>query len=459
MRTGSAAFRLPPLVAAEAPLGDAVAAARRVRERVARSPEVSRPAQVGTARSTLLGTLDDLVCTLGAAHTAARVLPAALGAQSPRRWLVALQTPAEARGTGGLLGGVGVARADRGKVTVTEVETNRIFRNERAVKVPLPPGYAAQWGTWSPTTLAINGGVSPDLPVAAGIWAAKWEASRGERVDGVATMDPLVLGYLLAATGPVRLSDGTQLDAGTAARFVLQDQYARYPDELERDERVRELLDRTLTAVMSPRTDARALVLALVRGAREGRISVAMPGDERVQAILAGQRIGGSLSGPPSPLIAVVVNDAGGSKLGPYITREITYTSAACAKGRQEATLDVRIGNSAPRSGLPAYVTTRADLGGRPGSPTGQRRDYVSVYLPPGSTLGAATLDGTATGMEVRTESGFTVLSLYTTVDPGSQRELTLHANLPAMTAAPTVRTQPLVQPPTVNVHHASCQR
>jgi hypothetical protein len=50
-----------------------------------------------------------------AATTAARLIPAMLGEHGPRRYFVAFQNNAEARGTGGLLGAYGVLEADHGR--------------------------------------------------------------------------------------------------------------------------------------------------------------------------------------------------------------------------------------------------------------------------------------------------------------------------------------------------------
>nr|WP_231126872.1 DUF4012 domain-containing protein [Motilibacter aurantiacus] len=457
LRTGASSFAVAPLLGAEQPLAAAVAAGKQVRADVAGSPDVRRPARVGEARATLLDAVDEVLGTLRVAHTTAQVLPAALGVETPRRWLLALQTPAEARGTGGLLGGVAVATAERGRVRVTTVESNRVFAADRRVEVPLPAGYSAQWKAWSPTSVAVNGGVSPDFPTAARIWAAQWEARRGQPVDGVATLDPLVLGYLLQATGGITLSDGTQLDGSTAAGFVLQEQYARYPDDDERDARVRELLERTLSRVLSADVPARAVLDALARGAREGRVLVAMPDLPEVQATLRGQPVGGALPAADTAFLRLTVNDAGGSKLGPYLTRSLTYASGRCSNGLQDVTVTLDLGNTAPLRGLPAYVTTRADLGGGPGSPVGQRRDYVSFHLPSGTRLAAAQLDGRPVGMEVGAESGLTVFSAYLTVDPQTTRRLTLSLRSPAGARAPVVTTQPLVLPPKVITRYTPC--
>ena len=46
--------------------------------------------------------------------------------------------------------------------------------------------------------------LTPDFPTAAATAQAMWERKTGQRVDGVISMDPVALGYVLDATGPVR---------------------------------------------------------------------------------------------------------------------------------------------------------------------------------------------------------------------------------------------------------------
>ena len=67
-----------------------------------------------------------------------------LGADGPRTYLLAVQQPAEARGTGGLLGAYAVLRAEQGVVSVVEVG-NRGRLEPRVVAEParaLDPAYA-----------------------------------------------------------------------------------------------------------------------------------------------------------------------------------------------------------------------------------------------------------------------------------------------------------------------------
>ncbi len=71
------------------------------------------PASLDAQRADAADQLTEAAEALDTAAAAADVLPALLGADGPRRWFVGLQTPAEARGTGGLPGNFVVLRAER----------------------------------------------------------------------------------------------------------------------------------------------------------------------------------------------------------------------------------------------------------------------------------------------------------------------------------------------------------
>jgi hypothetical protein len=296
--------------------------------------------------------------------------------------------------------------------------------------------------------------VSPDFPTAARIWSARWQLA-GVDIDGVLAVDPIVLGYLLEVLGPVDV-DGRSIDSGNAASFFLQDVYAEYPDRDERDRVQRRFIDAVFTKLVAGGGDPRGLVEAVVRGAQEGRVLVAMPGSAE-QRLLERESIGGALRAPRDrPFIGLVINDAGGSKLDPYTTRTVEYARGACTGDARTSTVTVTLGNDAPAEGLPDYVVARADRPSGPVSP-GQRRAYVSVYATPGSQLLSSRLAGKPAAVESRTEKGLPVFSTYLELGPDQEETLTLRLAEPPRSGPAVVRTQPLVKQPTVTIRDDSC--
>ena len=76
------------------------------------------------ARSELQGQTSDIAKLLENTALAARLAPSMMGADGPRTYFMGFQTNAEARGTGGLLGGFGILRFDNGTPTVDTLAAN-----------------------------------------------------------------------------------------------------------------------------------------------------------------------------------------------------------------------------------------------------------------------------------------------------------------------------------------------
>src|SRR5664280_2817505 len=232
---------------------------------------------------------------------------------------------------------------------------------------------------------------SPHFPYAAQIWTAMWRARTGEQLDGVIAIDPFTLGYLLDATGPVRLDDGTTLTGANAADFILKDEYAVLAGAQRKQYLVtlgRAVFDHLVTGAGS----TRALITALGRAAGEGRLLIATPAHPAEQALLETRRLGGTLPETTAPFAAVVINDAGSGKLDYYLGRRLSYNAESCANGQRTATVDIALTNNAPATGLPDYVVTRADKPSQP-YPRGQTRTLTLTLIEPAAAGTMTTLE------------------------------------------------------------------
>lgn len=453
LRLGPATVDVQALRKTSSPVSQALAGVLAVDRQVRATPDTHLIGQVATVRQQVLQQLAGASSTLRRVDLTSRVLPGALGADGPVRWFVAFQTPAEARGSGGLLGAYALLTIDNGKLSLDEVDTNGGLPDVGNVKPALPDGFRQRWAAWTPTKLWINGGVSADFPTTASIWAARWQKA-GTPVDGILTVDPAVLGYLLDALGPVEV-DGRSINGDNAAKFVLEDAYRIYPVNDDREAALRVFMRATFRKLLTGGGDPVGLVKAFARGAREGRILAAMP-DRPEQTVLKSVPIGGALPAKKRPYLGVYLNDAGGSKLDTYTTRAVDYRTGACTNGRRTSTVTVRLGNEAPTSGLPDYVVSRGDRH-KGKYPRGQRRAYLSFYTSPGTALTGAEVDGRPATMEAAVELEHPVFSTYLLIDPGKKRTVTLRLSEPALPGTLDMRLQPLVRPATVTQQSGAC--
>ncbi|MEU6657888.1 DUF4012 domain-containing protein [Streptomyces sp. NPDC046821] len=411
---------------------------------------------VDRVRGQLSDQLDRLVPQARDAAVAARVVPSMLGSHGPRRYFLAFQNTAEARGTGGLPGAFAVLRADRGRISFEHFGNNTEMDGARA-DVDLGSEFATEYGNNQPESSWANSNMSPHFPNAARIWTSAWQNRSGRRLDGAIAIDPGALGLLLRATGPARMPDGTELTGDNVVDITQRAAYAKYDDIAQRKayfvDTARAAAGRLMTAADDPR-----MIPPLLKAVRqvqgEGRLQVwsAHP-DEQGQ--LASRPFSGVLPEGPGPFAGLVVNNAAGTKLDYYLDRSLVWAPGACTDRGRSVTATMTLTNRAPVSGLPEYVTQRADLPTYRTRP-GDNRLIVSYYAGKGARLTGATLDGRPVRMIPGTERGHPVYTLDLELPRQSSRKLVLHLDEPGADRAPTILRQALVTPLQVTVKPAT---
>ncbi|UXY21009.1 DUF4012 domain-containing protein [Streptomyces cynarae] len=399
------------------------------------------------ARAVLAQQIDRLVPVTTDASVAARVLPSMLGAQGERRYFLAFQNFAEARGTGGLPGAFAVLRADRGHLSFERFGNDSEMGTVKA-DIDLGADFNARYAGSDPTHVWVNSNMSPHFPYAARIWAAAWRGHTGEQVDGAMAVDPVTLSRFLRVTGPARMADGTALTADNVVDLTERASYALYKDVSRRKAFFVDAARAAAGPLIAAAEDTRrlpALLVAVNDAQRDGRIKVwsAHPEEQR---LLETRPYSGTLPDAPGPFAGLVVNNAAGSKLDYYLDRSLTWEAGGCSGGRRAVTVTVTLTNRAPTSGLPAYVTLRPD---RPPYRTrpGDNRLLVSYYAGTGAVFTGATLDGRPAQLALGVERGHAVFTLDLELPARSHRTLVLHLLEPHATGTPTLLQQPLVTP------------
>src|SRR6185503_342438 len=133
------------------------------------------------ARSELQGQISNITSLIENVALAARLAPSMMGADGPRTYFMGFQTNAEARGTGGLLGGFGILRFDNGVPTVDTLAPNTDLADAIG-PVDLGLEYDQQYAYTNPFTDFRNSNFSPHFPYAAQIWKTMWAEQTGASV-------------------------------------------------------------------------------------------------------------------------------------------------------------------------------------------------------------------------------------------------------------------------------------
>jgi len=445
---------LAALVAAQAPLASALSRVQDSSRQLDALPHTTRVGSIDSARTALARQVAALTSTLRTADRAGRLLPPMLGADGPRNYFLAFQTNAEARGTGGLVGGYAILRADHGALRLISMGDNTQLGDRTTPAIDLGPEFTDRYAQYGSTTHWNNSNMSPHFPSVAAIWLAMWQRRTGQRLDGAMATDPVALSHLLAATGPARLPSGEGITAGNVVRLTESTSYSRFAnDNNARKAYLQAVAKASLARVLSAPA-SRSLLGALMKSAGEGRLLMfsAHPAE---QALLAGTSLVGVLPITPRPFAEVVVNNAGGNKLDYYLGRDVTYTLGTCRSGRRASSVVVRLTNNAPTSGLTAYAGGRLD--GTSGQAPGSQRLLISLYATHGAELTSVAVDRRKAGAAVEAERGHPVFTVVDDIAAGSTGTVRFRLDEPIVAGSAVLRDQPLVRPTTLTSTGAAC--
>ncbi|WP_420123075.1 DUF4012 domain-containing protein [Nakamurella sp.] len=426
-----------PIAAAAPALQQADATVEAARSRLATIDRSAVVTPIGDAVAALQNKLDTAADLTGPAARTARLLPAALGADGARTYLVVFQNLAEPRATGGIFGSYAVVTADRGRITIVDQVPARALQ---IFQPPVGDPTEGQRRLFGPelATFPADVNLTPDFPTAARLFTQMYQARGGGPVDGVLAVDPVALSYLMKGA-PALTVDGVTIDAGSVVPTLLAGAYQRY-DDADQEPRDRFLADATTAAfgqVMSGAAGPEAVVAGLRQASAERRILYYSTHPDE-QADLAATGLSGALDGPTeSSSVGVFVNDAVGSKLGYYLSGRVAVSGGECgAEGSQLASVAVTLGFDPP-TGLPAYVTG--------GSTDGSYRAHLLLTAPAGGSIRAAEVDGQPVGLRSGADQGRPAGIAVVDLPPGSRVTVTFYLSLPPGDGVPA-----LVHTPTV---------
>ena len=382
------------------------------------------------------GPLDDVIDEVAAttpgaelSAEAARMAPALLGGDGPRRYAIAFANPAESRLLGGFVGGYGMLTAVDGQLELeSSGRVDDLERPDEPVDLGWSDELANRYARWEPGRFLQNATVTPDFPTDAAAMARLLPAYGLPEVDGVIYVDPIGLAALLELTGPVTVD---QLDdpvtADDVADLLLRDQYLRADSQDERSDLLTDVADATFDALTTRDLPSPDQLVDELGAAVAGGHLLLETFEADQQGFLS--RLGARGGFPPAwgtDLVSVRMSNEGPNKLDAYIERDLTYDVVLDRRQRTTAaTLEVTLRNTAPAD-LPDYVAgSAAARDGLPGAPpAGDDELYVSVYTP--GRLVGASLDAAPVPVESQPEGRLRAHSVVVVVPRGGEVVLRL---------------------------------
>lgn len=360
------------------------------------------------------------------AAVAADLAPEMFGGEGKRTYLAVFQNNSEIRATGGIPGSYAIITARDGKLTMGRQgsQTDFGFYDKPVVPVTGPERaiFSERIAEFPQST-----NLTPQFPRSAQFLHRMWQLAQDQDVDGIISVDPVAMGYVLRGTGPVTVPgrfDGRPLTTLDAASVLLRDLYLTVRDTDLQDDIFNDSARAIFDAATSGKVDPAALLDAIVQSASERRMLL-WSADKAEQKAIDGLTVSGDLAATPTrhPEVGVYVNDSLSDKLSYYLDYHADVTPVSCgSEGNQvldvKVTLTSRVkrGVTYPDS-VVGFVPT--------GVPNGTMRDTVHVYSPVQGRL-ESVLDGAQkVPVDVKPHLGREVGSLTVTLAPGETRTLT----------------------------------
>jgi len=377
--------------------------------------------------------------------------PILAGADKPKRYLIAFQNSAEARGTGGILGAYAIVEFNKGSLKVIETGSNEPLYGSSLAKIPIdvPEEYKRLYGE-NPAILQ-NSNLSPHFPYGAEIWLALWKKEFGQTLDGVIAMDPTALSYILRATGPITLNSGERLTSDNLVSVTLKDAYERFEkDNKARKQYLVDIMNATVKQLNSGDYSKIKMAQAIRDGIIANRI-LFYSTDKSAQSELSKVRLGGDMRLESNNEFRTVIQNIDAGKLDYYLDRDVVIESKSCEKIR-ETQVRIRVTNTLKTGvGVSPYVLTRADKGKPASLIPGAHRFKVFIYGPTDAKLVSVSRENrTANLGGGSTERGRPIYVADVDLAPGESEELL--ANFSGGVGKVTFVDQPLVQETKINI-------
>ena len=346
---------------------------------------------------------------------ASQLLPPMLGADGPRTYVVAVQNNAEPRSTGGIPGALLELRVDDGRFVITSYVAADQLYDGRDV-APLTDDEIALY-TSRMAQYPQDTNFSPDYPRTAALLAAFWERETGTAPDGVISIDPVALGYMLSDMEPLEVR-GVRLTGANLSEVLLRDSYLLFPDPDDQN-----LFFAAASRALFARvfeSDSQSVFTGIERASGEHRLMVWSARPEE-QGLLEGTGVAGDFLARRDSL-GIFVNDGSGSKIGYYVEPHYAVVNRICPAGTLAgSTVTVTLTQTfqGDVGALPDYVS-----GGGVYVPVGEFHANLVLYPPIGMGVSLFTRDGTPEGVNPGLHDGRTVAQVRVALKPGETTTL-----------------------------------
>ena len=420
------AFDLDTFVAAQPMISEALVALESADARAKLIDTENTVPQIGIAVDQVVDLVGDARVAVQSIDTAVTLLPSMLGADGPREYLLMSLNNAELRATGGIAGALAVLKAEDGRLELGTL-TNATALGEFADPVlELTDGEKTLYGDLLGTYMQdVN--YTPDFARSGELAKSMWLERTGEEIDGVIAIDPVALGYILRATGPIDVGSDITLTSDNATDVLLSGVYSTFISPAEQDAFFASAMSKIFGALVGGSADGPTMVESLSKGVTENRIHL-WSSDAGEQEKIRTTPMAGVVptSTESATAFGVYFNDATGAKMDYYLSSAIGVASAVCRNDeRPNFEVKVKLESRAPvdaATSLPSYVTGGGAFDVEPGNIS----TSVFVYAPEGSVPYSVTIDGQEYAFVAAQDGAHSVAGVTVELTPGQQSEVSM---------------------------------
>lgn len=316
-----------------------------------------------------------------------------LGDGSDKLYLLAAQNSAEIRASGGFPGSMGTIRIEDGVLTIDDFKTvyDMISVNPPTEAHITDTEYLLFSGSLD---YARDACYIPDFERVGEIWALAYESKNDEHIDGVISLTPVIIQKVLAYTGAVTLSDGTELNGDNATQMLQKDLYYKYLSSnssykiSNANDYVDSLFAETAKIVMGKLVDDFDInriadySKIFTDGGKDRTILMWME-DETAESYVKAAGCSGALNDDPSnPEAGVFFSGANGSKLGWFVSLD-TQIGGVTVNDDGSRTYDVTVTVSNDITRDDMYRAGNYIIGNY----NGQVESYLHLFAPAGGTI------------------------------------------------------------------------
>jgi hypothetical protein len=254
-------------------------------------------------------------------------MPAAVGAEGKKTYLIAIMNPTEMRASGGAPLSVAFVQFKNGKMTIPLKGTTSELTGLNAEFY-----WDRLTGKKDPFALAegeaerfVNTNFNPNFAVSGEQMVRATPANFGVKTDGVIALDIVAIGHLLDHTGPIQSEAYGKVTSKNIARKLLMEAYTLGSDDISVAAR-HDSNEELMTVMMSRLTEGGGLI------GKARALGKAMPGrhlqlyfsDDRLQNLVVEKGMGGTIPvRDTGNLTAVYTQNGNGNKLDVYQRRTV----------------------------------------------------------------------------------------------------------------------------------------